>query len=150
MGKLINSEFFLYIIYLKEHSLNSERYRKNLEIQVKDLQLRLEQTESSSLKGGKKFMQKLEARIAELESELEHEQRQHQEALKEAKRNERKVRDLVSLSEEERHNQLRLTEQVEKLNNKVRIYKRQVEETEEVAASSLNKFRAASAAPFRR
>ena len=112
--------------------------------------MRLEQAESSALKGGKKFMQKLEARIAELESELEHEQRSHQEALKEAKRNERKVRDLVSLSEEERHNQLRLAEQVEKLNNKVRIYKRQVEETEEVSAVNLNKFRAASAAPFRR
>ena len=138
------------LYFYKEHSLNSERYRKNLEIQVKDLQLRLEQAESSALKGGKKFMQKLEARIAELESELEHEQRSHQEALKEAKRNERKVRDLVSLSEEERHNQLRLAEQVEKLNNKVRIYKRQVEETEEVSAVNLNKFRAASAAPFRR
>jgi hypothetical protein len=88
-------------------------------------------------------------KIAELESELDNEQRSHQEALKEAKKHDRKVRDLVSMSEEDRHNQARLQEQVEKLNTKVRFYKRQAEESEE-AAASLNKFRAASAAPFRR
>ena len=45
---------------------------------------------------------------------------------------------------------IRLQDQVEKLNLKVRFYKRQAEETEEVAASNLNKFRAASAAPARK
>jgi len=84
-----------------------------------------------------------------LEGELETEQRSHQEALKDAKKNERKVRDLVSISDEDRHNQARLQEQVEKLNNKIRFYKRQAEENEE-ASVNLNKFRAASAAPFRR
>ena len=88
--------------------------------------------------------------MTELESELDHEQRNHQEALKETKRNERKIRDLASQSEDDRHSQVRLQDQVEKLNNKVRFYKRQSEENEEAAASSLNKFRAASAAPFRR
>jgi len=135
--------------YEQEHSMNAERHRKGLELQVKDLQLRLEQAEGNALKGGKKLVQKLEQRIAELEAELDVEQRNHQEAVKEAKKNDRKVRDLVSMSEEDRHNQARLQEQVEKLNSKVRFYKRQAEESEE-AASNLNKFRAASAAPFRR
>ena len=85
-----------------------------------------------------------------MESELEHEQKNHQEALKEAKRNERKVKDLSSQSEDDRYTQVRLQETVEKLNYKVRFYKRQAEETEEVAVTNLNKFRAASAAPFRR
>lgn len=152
--------------------MNAERLRKNLELQVKDLQTRLDQAESSALKGGKKFTQKLEQRvcslnlnyliadlfqnvsfnfkIAELESELESEQRQYQEALKESKRSDRKLKELVSQSDDDRHNQIRLQETVEKLNNKVRFYKRQAEETEEVAASNLNKFRAMSAAPARR
>ena len=88
--------------------------------------------------------------ISELESELESEQRSHQEALKESKRADRKLKELLSQSEDDRHNQVRLQETVEKLNNKVRFYKRQAEETEEVAASNLNKFRAMSAAPARR
>ena len=86
--------------------------------------------------------------IVELESELEHEQRNHQESLKETKRNDRRVKDLISQTDEDRHSQARLQEQVEKLNSKVRFYKRQAEESEDVVASS--KFRAASAAPFRR
>lgn len=85
-----------------------------------------------------------------MESELDHEQHSHQEALKEAKRADRKLKDLSAQSEEDRHNQARLHEQIEKLNSKVRFYKRQAEETEEVAASNLNKFRAMSAAPARR
>jgi myosin heavy chain 6/7 len=44
--------------------LNAERCRKTLEIQVKDLQSRLDQAESSALKGGKRFMQKLEQRVS--------------------------------------------------------------------------------------
>lgn len=136
--------------YEQEHALNAERCRKNLELQVKDLQCRLEQAETSALKGGKKFTSKLEQRITELESELEHEQRNHQDALKEVKRNDRKLKELSSLADEDRHSSARLQDQVEKLTNKVRFYKRQAEETEEVAASNLNKFRAMSAAPARR
>ncbi len=88
--------------------------------------------------------------IGELESELEHEQRGHQEALKEAKKFERKLKDLAAQCEEDRHSQARLHEQLEKLGGKVRFYKRQAEESEEVAASNLSRFRAMSAAPARR
>ena len=134
----------------QEHSLNAERCRKNLELQVKDLQFRLEQAESNALKGGKKVTQKLEQRISELEADLEHEQRAHQESLKESKRSERKMRELSTQADDDRYHSTRLQEQIEKLNSKVRFYKRQADETEEVAASNLNKFRAMSAAPARR
>ena len=47
----------------QEHSANAEKLRKGLETQVKDLQTRLDQAESNALKGGKRFMQKLEQRV---------------------------------------------------------------------------------------
>jgi chromosome segregation ATPase len=134
----------------QEQSLVNERLRKNLELQVKDLECRLEQAESNSARGGRKITSKLEQRIAELESELEHEQRNTQEALKESKRNDRKLKELSVVADDERHQQSRLQDQVEKLNSKVKFYRRQAEETEEVAASNLNRFRAASAMPSRR
>jgi hypothetical protein len=48
---------------------------------------------------------------------------------------------LSSQSDEDRQNQIRLQDQVEKLQNKLKFYKRQIEETEEIAASNLGKYR---------
>ena len=48
----------------QEHSAGAERLRKALETQVKDLQSRLDQAEASALKGGRRFMQKLESRVS--------------------------------------------------------------------------------------
>lgn len=47
----------------QDTSAHLERMKKNLEITVKDLQHRLEEAESLALKGGKKQLQKLEARV---------------------------------------------------------------------------------------
>lgn len=44
--------------------MSAERSRKHLELQVKDLQARLEMAESGALKTGKKFTQKLEQRVS--------------------------------------------------------------------------------------
>ena len=46
-------------------------------------------------------------------------------------------------AEEEKRSQLRLSELAEKLQSKMRAYKRQLEETEEIAALNLAKFRKA-------
>jgi len=48
----------------QEHSLNCEKMRKALELHVKDLQERLDQAEANALKGGKRIIQKLEARVS--------------------------------------------------------------------------------------
>merc|ERR1719291_1313211 len=52
-----------------------ERIKKNMESAVKELQVRLDEAEQVALKGGRKQVQKLEARMRELENELESEQR---------------------------------------------------------------------------
>ena len=47
----------------QDTSAHLERMKKNLEITVKDLQHRLDEAESLAMKGGKKQLQKLEARV---------------------------------------------------------------------------------------
>ncbi|CAF0951774.1 unnamed protein product [Rotaria sp. Silwood1] len=125
----------------QEHALHIERLRKGLEQQIKDLQIRLEESEANSLKGGKRVIAKLEQRIHELETEIELEQNRHQETLKELRKNDRRLKELVFQVEEDRKNQLRLQDLTEKLQSKVKVYKRQVEEAEEIAAMNLAKFR---------
>ena len=63
-----------------------------------------------------------------MESENELEQHRHQETLKELRKNDRRLKELVFQTEEDRKNQLRLQDLSEKLQNKIKIYKRQVEE----------------------
>lgn len=47
----------------QEHAGNVERLRKGLEQQIKDLQIRLDEAEDNSLKGGKRVVAKLEQRV---------------------------------------------------------------------------------------
>lgn len=48
----------------QDHGLSIEKMRKSLESQVKELQVRLDESESAALKGGKKMIQKLESRVS--------------------------------------------------------------------------------------
>ncbi|CAF3330941.1 unnamed protein product [Rotaria sp. Silwood1] len=125
----------------QEHAIQVERLRKGLEQQIKDLQARLDEAEANALKGGKRIIAKLEQRIHELESEIELEQHRHQETLKELRKNDRRLKELAFQAEEDRKNQLRLQDLTEKLQSKIKVYKRQVEEAEEIAALNLAKFR---------
>ena len=47
----------------QDHGMQVEKLRKNLESQVKELQVRLDEAEAQALKGGKKLIQKLEQRV---------------------------------------------------------------------------------------
>ena len=110
---------------------------------MRDLQVRIDEAEANALKGGKRIIQKLEQRIHELESELDLEQRHHQETIKEVRKNDRRLKELAFQTEEDRKNQSRLQDLIEKLHNKMKIYKRQIEEAEEIATVNLGKFRKA-------
>ncbi|XP_055509683.1 myosin-4-like [Leucoraja erinacea] len=125
----------------QDTSAHLERMKKNLETTVKDLQLRLDEAEQLAMKGGKKQLQKLEARVRELESELESEQKRGADAIKGVRKYERRVKELSYQSEEDRKNNLRLQDLVDKLQMKVKAYKRQSEETEEQANAHLSRFR---------
>merc|ERR1712191_3168 len=66
----------------QDQSSHLERMKKNMETSVKDLQLRLDEAEQVALKGGKKQVQKLEARMREIENELDSEQKRTAESIK--------------------------------------------------------------------
>jgi myosin heavy chain 1/2/3/4/8/13/7B/15 len=78
-----------------------------------------------------------------LETELDLEQRHHQETIKEVRKNDRRLKELAFQTEEDRKNQARLQDLIEKLQNKMKVYKRQIEEAEEIASVNLGKFRKA-------
>uniref|UniRef100_A0A8C0JUK8 Myosin heavy chain 4 n=1 Tax=Canis lupus dingo TaxID=286419 RepID=A0A8C0JUK8_CANLU len=125
----------------QDTSAHLERMKKNLEQTVKDLQHRLDEAEQLALKGGKKQIQKLEARVRELENEVENEQKRNVEAVKGLRKHERRVKELTYQTEEDRKNVLRLQDLVDKLQTKVKAYKRQAEEAEEQSNVNLAKFR---------
>eukprot|EP00061_Rhincodon_typus_P012537 g38326.t1 len=131
----------------QEHTLHLERVKKGLEAQIKELNMKLEEAEQLALKGGKKIIQKLEGRqewdvvrgnplltgasllqVKELETELDGEQKRHGETVKSLRKNERRLKELVFQAEEDQKNQHRMQELVERLQNKLKAYKRQVEE----------------------
>uniref|UniRef100_A0A452SJH3 Myosin-2 n=1 Tax=Ursus americanus TaxID=9643 RepID=A0A452SJH3_URSAM len=125
----------------QDTSAHLERMKKNMEQTVKDLQHRLDEAEQLALKGGKKQIQKLEARVRELEGEVESEQKRSAEAVKGLRKHERRVKELTYQTEEDRKNILRLQDLVDKLQAKVKSYKRQAEEAEEQSNTNLSKFR---------
>uniref|UniRef100_A0A8D0Y191 Myosin-6 n=1 Tax=Sus scrofa TaxID=9823 RepID=A0A8D0Y191_PIG len=124
----------------QDTSAHLERMKKNMEQTIKDLQHRLDEAEQIALKGGKKQLQKLEARVRELENELEAEQKRNAESVKGMRKSERRIKELTYQTEEDRKNLLRLQDLVDKLQLKVKAYKRQAEEAEEQANTNLSKF----------
>nr|XP_026694242.1 myosin-6-like [Ciona intestinalis] len=127
----------------KEQDLSShlERMKKNMEQTVKDLQQRLDEAENIALKGGKKQVQKLEARIRELENEVDSEQRRNSDSVKNQRKFERRLKEVTYQGEEDKKNLTRIQDLVDKLQIKVKTYKRQAEEAEEQANTNLSKYR---------
>ena len=125
----------------QEMAQSYEQSRKLLECQVKDMQTRLDDSESNALKGGRKAMNKMDSRIRELESEVGAENRRLADALKNLRKSERHIKELSYAGDEDRKNHQRMQELVDQLQNKIRTYKKQIEEAEEIASLNLAKFR---------
>merc|ERR1712145_3098 len=118
-----------------------EKGTKLLEAQSKDMQQRLDEAETNALKGGKKAVNKMETRIRELESEMDAENRRLGDAQKNLRRSERRIKELTFASDEDRKNSERMQGLIDNLHGKIRTYKKQIEEAEEIAALNLAKFR---------
>jgi myosin heavy chain 6/7 len=125
----------------QEHAQNLDRTRKGYELQFKDLQARLDEAEGLALKGGKKIIAKMESKIRELEAELDGESRRHQETHKHLRNKDRRARELQFQVEEDKKASERMYDLVEKLQGKIKTYKRQVEEAEQLATVNLAKYR---------
>merc|ERR1719422_599717 len=118
-----------------------EREKKLLEAQVKDMQARVDEAHTNALKGGKKAMTRMDTRIRELESELDAENRRNADSQKNRRKSERKIKELTYSQEEDRKNHERMPGLIHQLQGKIKSYKKQIEEAEEIAALNLAKYR---------
>jgi len=118
-----------------------EKDRKLLEAQCKDAHARADESEVNALKGGKKAMIKMETRIRELESELDAESRRYADASKNLRKSERRIQELAFSCDEDKKNHERMQSLIDQLQGKVKSYKKQIEEAEEIAALNLAKYR---------
>merc|ERR1712140_50999 len=127
----------------QELALSFEKDRKLLDCQLKDMHGRLDEAETNALKGGKKAMNKVETRIRELESEVDAENRRFADSTKNLRKSERRIKELAYAADEDRKNHERMQGLVDQLQAKIKTYKKQIEEAEEIAALNLAKFRQA-------
>merc|ERR1719330_2013263 len=125
----------------QELSMALEKDRKLLEAQCKDTGARADEAEVNALKGGRKAMIKMETRIRELESELDAETRRNTDVFKNLRKAERSIKELTFGSDEDKKNHERMQALIDQLQGKVKSYKKQIEEAEEIAALNLAKFR---------
>merc|ERR1711863_851 len=127
---------------------SSERSKRQLEMEIADGRTAVNNMQvingrDMTAKRGKAAMAKLENKIRELEAELAGTQARTGEAGKAYQRAERKCKELVFSSGEDKKNQDRMTDLASKLQSKIKTYKQQIEEAEEIAALNLAKFRKA-------
>merc|ERR1711881_198276 len=125
----------------QELAMNLEKDKKLLEAQCKDAATRADEAEVNALKGGRKAMIKMETRIRELESELDAETRRFGDILKNLRKAERSIKEITFGGAEDKKNQERMQALIDQLQGKIKSYKKQIEEAEEIAALNLAKYR---------
>merc|ERR1711863_129571 len=131
------------------HTLQAEiddmlhQAKRSLETTMADMENRLADANESAMKGGKAAMAKLESRISELEIELNKVQSRTADNMKGHQKAERKIKELAFQNDEDKKNQVSMSDLAGKLQAKIKTYKKQIEEAEEIAALNLAKFRKA-------
>ena len=75
--------------------------------------------------------------IRDLETLIDESRRYHQEDLKQLRKNERRLKEMTFQADEDRKNQERLQELVEKLQLKIKTFKRQAEEAVSIGMKDL-------------
>merc|ERR1712033_137679 len=76
-------------------------------------------------------------------SELEAENRRFADSQKNLRRTERRIKELTYAADEDRKNHQRMQALLDQLQGKIKTYKTQIEEAQEIAAMNLAKFRQA-------
>merc|ERR1711971_545074 len=127
----------------QDHTTNQAKAKRALESQITEIELRLGEANEVAAKGGRSAMAKLENRIRELETELGSLQAKTGDTFKTFQKAERHVKELQFQQDEDKKNQDRMSELAAKLQQKIKTYKAQIGEAEEIAALNLAKFRKA-------
>uniref|UniRef100_A0A4W4H1U2 Myosin, heavy chain 10, non-muscle n=1 Tax=Electrophorus electricus TaxID=8005 RepID=A0A4W4H1U2_ELEEL len=111
----------------------SESARQQLERQNKELKAKLQELEGSVKSKFKATIAALEAKILQLEEQLEQEAKERAAANKIVRRTEKKLKEVFMQVEDERRHADQYKEQMEKANTRMKQLKRQLEEAEEEA-----------------
>ncbi|NXO42882.1 MYSS protein, partial [Locustella ochotensis] len=119
-------------------SAHLNRSKRNLEQTVKDMQLHLDEAEQLALKGGKKELQKLDAKIRALEAELEEERKQSSEVLRNICKSERRLK-MLTVHVGKKRIMTRLQDLVDELQKKIKSYRKQADEADEQGNIDLSK-----------
>merc|ERR1711881_355391 len=127
----------------QEHAGSQEKAKRSLESQIAELEQRLAEANEIAAKGGRAAIAKLESRIRALEIELGGSQSKTGETFKGFQKAERRIKELQFQQDEDHKNQDRMSELAGKLQQKIKTYKKQIEEAEEIAALNLAKYRKA-------
>uniref|UniRef100_A0A8B9LXK1 Myosin-11-like n=1 Tax=Astyanax mexicanus TaxID=7994 RepID=A0A8B9LXK1_ASTMX len=112
-------------------SQKNESARQQLERQNKDLKSKLQEMENQVKSKFKSSITALEAKVAQLEEQLEQENRDKQASAKTMRQKEKKLKDLIIQVEDERKQAEQYKDQADKANARVKQLKRQLEESEE-------------------
>merc|ERR1712038_399145 len=127
----------------QDHCAVQEKAKRALTSQLSELEGRLADANEAAAKGGRNAMAKLESRIREMEIELGSVQSKTSDAYKAFQKSERRIKELQFQQDEDHKNQDQMSELAQKLQTKIKTYKKQIEEAEEIAALNLAKFRKA-------
>jgi len=111
--------------------------KKSLENEVRSLSVRIEEIETNSVATSKRTIQKMEIRITELEEMINVEKKSHAVTMTDLQTKTRQIKELVMQSEEDRKNIIILQESLDKLNEKIKMYKRQLEEQESISNANI-------------
>ncbi|KTF79513.1 hypothetical protein cypCar_00035538 [Cyprinus carpio] len=110
-----------------------EGARSQMERQNKELKLKLTELEGTVKSKYKATIAALEAKIIQLEEQLDVETKERQQASKLVRRTEKKLKEVILQVDDERRNTEQFKDQSEKLNSRMKQLKRQLEEAEEEA-----------------
>ena len=125
----------------QDHSNSLSATNRSLETGLAELEMKYNEATNNAIRGGRVSLAKLETRIRELETELGQSQARNLETNKMFQKTERRSKELSFQIEEDKKNQDRMSDLATKLQQKIKIYKKQIEEAEEIAALNLAKFR---------
>uniref|UniRef100_A0A2D4M111 Myosin-9 n=4 Tax=Micrurus TaxID=8634 RepID=A0A2D4M111_9SAUR len=117
----------------RSNAQKNENARQQAERQNKELKAKLQEMESAVKSKYKSSITALEAKIVQLEEQLDTETKERQAASKQVRRTEKKLKDVILQVEDERRNAEQYKDQADKINTRLKQLKRQLEETEEEA-----------------
>merc|ERR1712147_357682 len=127
----------------QDHAAAQERAARSTEVSLSEIQKKAEEASFAMARGAAQIPAKLESRSREIEMELNRTIQHTDEVHKSITKGERRVKELLFQQEENKKNQDRITDLVDKLQQKIKSYKKQIEEAEEIAAINLAKYRKA-------